>query len=678
MKLSDAVTNIKGVGEVATKQLEKLGVVTVWDLLTYYPRRYEDFSNVVSIKNAKPGVITIKVKIKQVTSRYSRRGLHVTEALVSDDTGSTRIIWFNQPYRGDSLKSSCEYYISGEFGLHRQRMGMINPAIEQASTFPVHTSRIIPVYSETKGLKSTQIRQFIKKALAYLPEVEETLPTWLIEKYKLVDIKTAIENTHFPTTFKLLEQSRLRLGFEEVFEINLAWKLMKLELKKVKTIQIKFDETLAKRFVSKLPFKLTDEQRQSVWQIFLDMANDKPMNRLLEGDVGTGKTVVATMAAFMVINDGYQVAFLAPTEILARQHAETIYNLLAPLGLESGLELLVGSMKKTEKEKVYENVRSGRINFLVGTHALLQESVNIEKIGLLIIDEQHRFGVKQRQVFLTRTGHVPHVLTMTATPIPRSLQLTLFGELDVSIIKHKPYTRQTIRTEVKSLSQRERVYKEIDKQIEIGRQAFVVCPLIYQSDTSGSRSVEEVYKELTSKFFKHRRVGIIHGKLKSEEKQEVMTKFLNNELDILVSTTIIEVGVNIPNATVIVIENAERFGLAQIHQLRGRVGRSDDESFCYLLAEDGSIALPRLRALESTSDGFKLAEYDLELRGPGAIYGTLQHGPLELKVAKITDIKLIDMTRKAAQDFIDKNENLIKYIKLKERIQVIQALNHLN
>jgi ATP-dependent DNA helicase RecG len=408
------------------------------------------------------------------------------------------------------------------------------------------------------------------------------------------------------------------------------------------------------------------------------MQKTQPMYRLVEGDVGAGKTVVAAMAAVLVLHGGHQVALMAPTELLARQHAETLYKLLQPLGYQDQVGLLVGSLSTKQKQLVRDRIKQGDVRFMVGTNALIQESVDMHSLELIIIDEQHRFGVDQRKELLAKAGHMPHVLSLTATPIPRSLALTLYGELDVSILDMKPGGRKPIITRIESPSSRPHVFEDIDKEIAAGRQVFVVCPLISESEAVSARSAEQVFEQLSKNDFKHRRVGLMHGKLKADAKNDIMQQFVDGKLDILVSTTVIEVGVDVSNATIMVIENAERFGLAQIHQLRGRVGRSSHQGYCYLMLDDSSAPSRRLRALESSNDGFRLAELDLELRGPGAIYGQAQHGQLDLRVARLTDIKLIAEARQAAQEFIDSQEILLNYKQLALQVNRLRAVTNLN
>lgn len=679
MTLGSELTDVKGVGQAAAALFETLGLRTVEDLAYYYPRRYDDYSQISLVNELQPGAVTIQAEIKQITGRYVRRGMHVTEAVASDATGTVRLVWFNQPYRANAMKSGQSYFISGNYELSHQKFAILNPSTEAVSDFTVSTARIVPIYRETKGLKSAQIRKVVKEIAPFISKLPETLPSWLITEQKLMSRGSAVLALHFPDSAELLEEAKRRLGFEEVFELTLTALLIKHDALKEKALRVPFKEQLAKDFVRHLPFTLTDDQRRVIWQLYQDMQREQPMNRLVEGDVGSGKTVVATMAALMAMEQGYQVAFMAPTELLARQHAETIYKLLEPLGYAQQVSLLVGGMKTDQKRQAHQHIASGQVRFIIGTHALIQEKVDMHKLGLVVIDEQHRFGVEQRKKLQTKAGHMPHVLSMTATPIPRSLALTLYGELDISVISTKPSNRLPISTKLTSPNSRSTLYKKIDQQISAGRQVFWVCPLVNESRAMAEvKSAEQVYKTLSRVDFKHRRVGLLHGKMKADDKATVMQDFIDKKYDILVATTVIEVGVDVPNATVMVIENADRFGLAQLHQLRGRVGRSAHQGYCYPILSDSKAPSKRLRAFEQTSDGFRLSELDLELRGPGAIYGTLQHGELDLRVAKLTDIKLVSRARALAQQFIDKHEKLVQYSHLSKRVKALRAVTSLN
>jgi ATP-dependent DNA helicase RecG len=678
MTLSSPVTELKGVGDSLAAKFAAVGIKTVADLIDYYPRRYEDYSVVTPISQLKPGPVTIEATVKQASGRYVRRGMHITEAVVSDETGSVRLVWFNQPYRAAALRSGQAYFISGQYELSRQRFAIMNPSVERVSDMPLNTARILSVYRETKGLSSRQIRSAIQQVAQLVRALPETLPAFIVKEQGLLSRAEALYQLQMPESSKQLEEARRRLGFEEVFQLSLASLLNKAENQSEQALKVSYDEKLAVKFSRSLPFKLTDAQRLTLMRIYKDLEKGRPMNRLVEGDVGSGKTVVATMAAVMALSQNLQVALMAPTELLARQHADTIYRLLKALGLEDRVDLLVGSLSVTQKEKARAAIANGRAQFIIGTQALIQEQVDMSKLALVIIDEQHRFGVEQRKALMAKAGHMPHVLSLTATPIPRTLALTLYGELDISVIADKPAGRQPIITQVISPNSRGQLYEKIDRELSAGRQMFVVCPLITESDSLQANSAEAVFEQLSKKDFKHRRVGLLHGKQKAADKQTIMKRFVNHELDILVSTTVIEVGVDVPNATVMLIESAERFGLAQLHQLRGRVGRSALQGYAYLVLSDSQPPTRRLRAMESTDDGFRLAELDLELRGPGAIYGTLQHGQLDLRVANLSDSKLIAAARQTAQSFLDRGENLLKYKQLMQNIKRLRAVTNLN
>ncbi len=519
MKLSNPVGELKGVGETVATQLAGLGIETVNDLVNNFPRRYDDYSSVLKIDELKPGPVTLQAKINSVKGRYVRRGLHITEAIATDTTGSIKLVWFNQPYRANGLKANQDYFISGEFGLRRSHFSILNPSCELVSDFPINTARIIPIYREAKGVKSFTIRKLIREAINSTKELPEHLPEWLVKGQKLESFAMAVKEVHFPTTAEDLGEARRRLGFEEVFELTLAALLNKYELYKDKSLAIPFKESLAKDFVSHLPFKLTDAQRRAVWKIYQDMAKTQPMNRLLEGDVGSGKTVVAAMTALMAMAEGFQVAFMAPTEILARQHAETLHKLLEPMGYGDSLGLLIGSLKPAAKKTVQAKIANGEVKLMIGTHALIAEKVDMHKLGLIIVDEQHRFGVEQRKKLQAKAGHMPHILHMTATPIPRSLALTLYGELDVSILDEMPPGRQPIETQIvtPAINSRKQLNQKLEQQIAAGHQVFIVCPLISDSEFSKGLSVESVF-ERVKKEFKNRRVALLHGRKKTDEK----------------------------------------------------------------------------------------------------------------------------------------------------------------
>ncbi len=676
--MSEDISTLKGVGETIAKKLQSMGLHTVHDLLFNFPKRYEDYSVITPINKLRPGQVTIQAKLNSVNARYVRRGLHITEAVVSDNTSSVRLVWFNQPYRAKAIKKDSEYFISGNFEMSGRRLGIMNPSMELVSNLPASTARIVPIYRETKGLKSHTIRKVMNQLVEQLADLPEVIPTKIVTDNNLMSFSEALRAIHFPANSQDIEEARRRLGFDEVFALILAGLIAKQENQREKALPIEFKQDLAKQFVDKLPFDLTDAQRKVVWQIYQDIGKDVPMNRLVEGDVGSGKTVVAAMTAVMTMSKGYQVALMAPTELLARQHSETMYELLKSLGMQDSVVLLAGSQKPAEKRQAHARIASGEAKLIVGTHAVIGEKVDMHKLALVIVDEQHRFGVEQRQKLQKKAGHMPHVLSMTATPIPRTLALTVYGELDVSLLDAMPLGRKPIITKVVSPNSKEKLFKDLDALIEQGQQMFVVCPLVSESDFLQVLSAEEVYKTFSQKTFKNRRVGLIHGKMKSEEKETVMQAFASGNLDILVSTTVIEVGVDVPNANIMVVEGAERFGLAQMHQLRGRVGRSAKQGYCYLIMSDSSAPTRRLRAIEQSTDGFKLAELDLEIRGPGAIYGRAQHGQLDLRIANLTDVRLIALARKSAKEFMDKDDKLILYPELAKQVKENQLITNLN
>jgi ATP-dependent DNA helicase RecG len=676
--LEDNLSIIRGVGDELEKKFKLLGINTISDLIYNFPRRYEDYSVIQKIGEIRPGPVTIKGEIKQATGRYVARGLHITEAIVTDETGSTRLVWFNQPYRANSIRHNQEYFVSGNFELSNRRLGITSPSIELASEFPANTARILPVYRLTKGLTSNTIRKIMKQLINEIRNLPENLPLEIVKRQNLISHAEAIELIHFPRKTSDISIAQNRLGFEEVFELSLASLMNKQENDLNDSFKVAFREELAKKFVTHLPFTLTDAQRRVVWQIYKDLSNSQPMNRMVEGDVGSGKTVVATMASLMVMAEGYQIAFMAPTEILARQHAETISSLLKPLGYLDSLGLLVGSMTNKEKQFIKDELKSGKIKFIIGTHALIEENVVMDRLALVVIDEQQRFGVKQRKKLMSKASRLPHFLSLTATPIPRSLALTIFGELDVSVLDEKPKNRKPIITSLVSPNSKAPTIEAIRAELDAGRQMFVICPLIAESAVLDVSSVEKIFKELSTKDFKKYKLGMLHGKMKGDEKNSIMQDFIDHKVDILVSTTVIEVGVDVPNASIMMIEAADRFGLAQLHQLRGRVGRGDDQGYCYLMLSDSKAASPRLRALISSNDGFKLAELDLKLRGPGAIYGNMQHGELDLRMAKLDDLSLITRARKCAEEFISKNQDISKYKELNHKVSKLRVITNLN
>lgn len=676
MQLSARIDSVKGVGEKIAEQFAQAGIYTVNDLVTFLPRRHEDFSDVSGIADITPGKKTIKARCEKIATRPVRRGLRITTATLADETGKLQAVWFNQPYREKQLKTGEEFLFSGEFEFNYNKYQLTNPTAEKASEIPVSSDRIVPVYPAIKGLKSQVVRKILTELKPLITMYPETLPKAVVASENLISHADALMGMHFPKNQQDIEQARERLGFEELFQLLLASQLNKQENARLDGWHIPFDKNVVASFVKELPFALTDAQRRAAWEIIQDFERKTPMNRLLQGDVGSGKTVVAGLAARQAAHAGFQSAIMAPTEILAQQHAETLTKLLEPFGLTVGL--LTGSVKGAARTTLNAMIEQGKVDVVVGTHALIQQSVHFHKLGFVAIDEQHRFGVKQRQELLKKSDKMPHLLAMTATPIPRSLALTVYGELDVSILNELPKGRKPIATKLWSPNSTAQLYEKIDAEIANGRQAYVICSLIDENPENDIKSVEAEYKKLRQSVFKHRTIGLLHGKLKSEEKDAVMQSFASGETDILVSTTVVEVGVDVPNATVMLIENADRFGLSQLHQLRGRVGRSSHQSYCFLVMSDSSKPSQRLREIEKSNDGFYLAEVDLQLRGPGEIYGRAQHGALNLQIATLADTRLIKRAQNAARLFVQTGDDLVQYKQLAEQVSQYQRLTTLN
>ncbi len=676
MNLLSSLEKIKGVGPKVAEQFADAGLLTVGDLINFLPRAHEDYSAITRIIDIAPGKRTIKAKCEKIVTRPVRRGLRITTATLADDSGKLQAVWFNQPYRETQLKSGEEFFFSGEFEFNYNRYQLTNPSAERVSDMPVQTDRVLPVYRSIKGLKTPLVRKILAELKPLITMLPESLPEDIIKSEKLLSRSQAILAMHFPKTVEDIEKARERLAFEELFELLLASQLNRQENSKLTGWHIPFNQPVVKDFVEKLPFKLTNAQRLAVWEIIQDFERKVPMNRLLQGDVGAGKTVVAGIGALQAAHSGFQTALMAPTEILATQHAETLLKLLSPFNTRVGL--LTGSVKGVARKTLYEAIKTGEVDVVVGTHALIQETVHFHKLGFVVIDEQHRFGVSQRQELLKKSEYMPHMLAMTATPIPRSLALTVYGELDVSILNELPKGRMPIKTKIWSPNSRAQLYTLVDEEIKLGRQAYVICTLIDNNPDNELKSVQNEYKKLQNSIFKHRRIGLLHGKMKSDEKEAVMSKFASGELDILVSTTVVEVGVDVPNATVMLIEDADRFGLSQLHQLRGRVGRSVHQSYCYLVTSTSDKPSVRLKEIEKSNDGFYLAEVDLKLRGPGEIYGRAQHGALNLQIATLADTRMITRAKRQAQAFVESGQNLLKYKQLATNVQHYQRLTTLN
>ena len=650
-----SIKYVKGVGEARARLLAKLGIYTVDDAVNFFPRDYQDRSVLKKITEIQDGEeCAVKASlVSDVTESKPRRNLSIIKALVSDGTAFLSLTWFNQSYIKNSLENGVEYIFFGKVKRSGMRLEMHNPVIETAEQFGKNTGRILPVYSLTKGLTQTHLRKIIENSLRLTEDkFEEILPQDMRESYNLSQISFSYEEIHFPQSFQHMEQARRRLVFEELLILQLS--LLKAKGINTKQKGNKFKPVDINPLLNKLTFKLTSAQKKVFEEICNDMQSDKKMNRLIQGDVGSGKTIVAVMAIYLAAKNEYQSAFMVPTEILAEQHYRSAGPLFEELGIS--VRLLTGSTKKKEKEEIKAFTKEGKIDVLIGTHAILEDDTEFYKLGLVITDEQHRFGVRQRAK-LSIKGENPDLLVMTATPIPRTLTLTLYGDLDVSIIDELPPDRKPIDTYAVNESYRERIYNFIRKNVAEGRQAYIVCPLVEDSDEIEAESAEGLAERIRDNELKGLRVGLIHGKMKSAEKEKVMRKFVDGQLDVLVSTTVIEVGVNVPNANLMVIENAERFGLSQLHQLRGRVGRGKYKSYCILFNQSKSdISRQRMDIMTSTNNGFVISEKDLELRGPGDVFGVRQHGLPELKIANLyRDMDILKDVQKTVKRIIDDN-----------------------
>ena len=677
MTIYSPISRLKGVGPTLEKSLNSMGIKNIADLLNHFPRKWETYQSINRIQDIKPGLVSFEAKVENIAMRRSNRHkrLTITEAILSDDTGTVRAVWFNQPYLSQTLLKGKLYRFRGNYEYKNGYVSLAAPSFEKPGT-NVNKEDIITIYPETKKITSTIIRKLISQCLDYTNQLEDILPEEISQTHSLIPTDQAIKFLHQPRDFNELELAKRRISFEEMFELILTGLVIKQNIKTSPSVEIKYDTKFAKKFVGLLDFELTSAQKKAAHTILEDVDSDKPMNRMLEGDVGSGKTLVALMAAAMAFNSGYQSVIMVPTEILARQHFIGAEKLLSKLGIKVGL--LISALKKSEREELKDKIRSGELDCIIGTHALISKDIEYQKLGLVVVDEQHRFGVNQRSTLKGKAKYMPHVLTMTATPIPRSLALVVYGDLDVSIIDELPPGRKPIQTKLVKEIDRVHVYSHIDSLIAKRQQVYIVCPLISESDKLGVKSVEAEYKTLQKTVFKHRKIGMVHGKLKAEEKSRIMEDFKSGKLDVLLATSVIEVGVDVPNATIMIIEGAERFGLAALHQLRGRVGRGEMQSHCYLFSDSENPAtIKRLKALENTNDGFRLAQIDLELRGPGEIYGTMQSGILDLRVADIYDHKLISEVKQAAETFINKH-NLLEYAQLAEKINRLKSITTLD
>jgi len=680
---------VSGIGQKYLKKFKKIGIETVKDLLFYFPFRYEDFSIMKKIGQLIPGeMVTIEGQILQIqTFRTWRKKFYITEAIIQDETAAVKIIWFNQPFLSKNLKINDFISVGGRLTEDKNGIYFLPSHYEKITNLNRNnrreTARLVPVYSEIEGLGSRALRFFIKKCLAETRFPADPLPFNIRKKINLPDLKTALYQIHFPNNLQMAELAKKRFFFEELLLLELIIFQQRLQLKQYKGFLIKANMDALKKFADVLNFRLTRDQKNAVLDILNDLQKRKPMNRLLQGDVGSGKTIVAAIAALITTENKYQVAFMAPTEILSIQHFQTFSRLFQNFDINIGLLTSTesqiswnGFFSKIKKKDFLKQCLEQNINIIIGTHSLIQKNIKFRKLGLVIIDEQHRFGVEQRKTLLeTKENYIPHLLSMTATPIPRTLALTIWGDLDISSIKELPKNRKPIITKIIPPSRRQKVYQFIRNQIKDGRQIFVICPLINDSPKLEVKSVTREYEKLKKEVFADLKIAMLHGKLKTAEKDKIMKQFLNKEIDILVSTSVVEVGIDVPNATIILIEGAERFGLAQLYQFRGRVGRGPYQSYCFLFTETNSLnSRKRLEAIVKAKNSFELAEIDLQMRGPGEFLGTRQSGLPDNLMQALKNFELVQLSKKEAELILTNDPKLKSYPLLKETIQKQKAI----
>jgi ATP-dependent DNA helicase RecG len=674
--LNTPVEKLYLVGPSRAKLLKKLEIETLKDLLFYFPRAHQDLSQITSIGQVKPGeFVTVKAKVLQVKSfRTKIRRLSLTQALIEDDTASLVCIWFNQPYLGKILKPHEVFLFSGKAVLEKGKLQLQNPIYEQEKPEQIHTARLVPIYPLTAQLTQKMLRMIIKTYLDKIP-LPEYLPKKILNKEKLLGEDNAVKNFHFPKNYSDLAKAQNRLAFDEIFQTQIQVQKIKKQRQTEPAIKLASPANLPQK-IAGLPFELTDSQTQALNEILNDFTKAYPANRILEGDVGSGKTIIAALALWVAAKNGQQAVLMAPTEVLAKQHYNSLVELFTADQIDTAL--LTSSSQKINGSEVLKSnlsleISSGKVKVIFGTHALLEKTVSFKNLSLVVIDEQHRFGVSQRAQL--KLFHNAHLLTMSATPIPRTLTLTLYGDLEISRLNQLPAGRIAIKTELVEPGLRPDKYQFIENQILTGRQGFVICPLIDPSDKLGVKSATEEYRKLKEEIFPQLQIGLLHGKMKPSEKEEVMEKFKDNEINLLVSTSVVEVGVDVPNATVMIIEGAERFGLAQLHQFRGRVGRSTHQSYCFLFSEDLNAGQnPRLTAFLKTRSGFELAEEDLKIRGAGELYGTAQSG-YSFRIATLTNLDMVIKSRAYAEEILNEDLSLDSYPLLKKTVEQQPAVH---
>ncbi len=709
ISLENELAKIKGIDRRFLSRLSRLKIITVKDLLWHFPSRYEDYSRLANIGDLEINqTATIQGYIKKVNLRRTwRRRLTIVEAIIADDTGAIKAIWFNQPYIAKSLISGRLVNFAGKVTASQDEIYFSNPAYEFVNSVsrPGHTAGLIAVYPETRGLTSRGLRYLIKIIIKNLKEINDFIPTEVLEENQLPELTTAIGQVHCPQSLDEASKSRRRFAFEDLFLLQISNLKTRSQLAKEKSASISFSENDLREIMKAIPFQLTDSQEQSLKEILESIKRSHPMNRLLQGDVGSGKTVVAAVAAILTAKNNFQAAFMAPTEVLARQHYKTLTGFFSPIiaSFKLSLALLTGSEaccfwgenleSKIKKNELIGKIGNGEIKIIIGTHAIIQKNISFKNLALTIVDEQHRFGVRQRAHLsaLNNQKLHPHFLSMSATPIPRTLSLTLFGDLDLSIISELPKGRRPIITKIVAPANRQKAYDFIRGQIRQGRQAFVICPRITASENSDDeplnkqrllwdnvKAVEEEYKKLCENIFPDLRVAMLHGRMKGKEKNGIMNDFYQNKINVLVSTSVVEIGVDIPNATIMMIEGADRFGLAQLYQFRGRVGRREHQSFCLLFTDSTSATShQRLKHLIEAKNGFELAEKDLAMRGPGEFLGQSQTGLPDLAMSSLNNIELIKAARESAELILKRDLDLKSYPLLQGRLEKFRQQIHL-